>query len=438
MADLRPFRGLRYRPDIAADLGSTLAPPYDVIDSDEEAALHERSPYNIVRVELAEPRPDEGSSEDRYAQAAATLRNWRASGALVQEERPAFYSYVQEFEHEGHRRRRTALIARLRLEPWSAGVVRPHEETGAAAKQDRLQLLRQLRTNVSPIFALYRNGEGRDDEGGVARLISESGAPLVAAATPDGQRHTLSAITDDAVIEAISAALREAPLYIADGHHRYETALTYRDERQRRASAWTGEEPENFVLVALTAVDDPGLTLLPIHRLVRPASLPPDLVERLERFFHVADTTPKSYDGTALLRLLARQSAASASGTAFGALGLEEGRLHLLTLKDRAAARSLMPRRSTAWQALDVSVLQYAILRETLGLDDTTGALDYTEDAERAMREVELGRWPLAFLLSGTRVEQILAVADAGERMPRKSTFFYPKLATGLVLHAFD
>ena len=233
--------------------------------------------------------------------------------------------------------------------------------------------------------------------------------------------------------------MREAPLYIADGHHRYETALTYRDERQtQQASAWTGEEPENFVLVALTAVEDPGLTLLPIHRLVRPASLPPDLIERLGRFFHVEETTPKSYDGTALLRLLARQSAASASGTAFGALGLEEGRLHLLTLKDRAAARSLMPPRSTAWQALDVSVLEYAILRETLGLDDTTGALDHTEDAERAMREVESGRWPLAFLLSGTRVEQILAVADAGERMPRKSTFFYPKLATGLVLHAFE
>ena len=436
MADLRPFRGLRYRPDVVGDLGSTLAPPYDVIDEEEQAALHERSPYNIVRLELAEQRPDEGSPEDRYAQAAATLRDWRTSGVLVQEERPAFYSYVQEFEHEGHRRRRTALIARLRLEPWSAGIVRPHEETGAAAKQDRLQLLRHLRTNVSPIFAIYRDDEGRDHEGRIARLLSESGAPLVDGATSGGQRHTLAAITDDAVIEAISAALRETPLYIADGHHRYETALTYRDERQSQASAWTGEEPENFVLVALTAVEDPGLTLLPIHRLVRPASLPPDLFERLERFFHVEETTPKSYDGTALLRLLARQSAAS--GTAFGALGLEEGRLHLLTLKDRAAAQALMPPRSTAWQALDVSVLQYAILRETLGLDDTAGALDYTEDAERAMREVELGRWPLAFLLRGTRVEQILAVADAGERMPRKSTFFYPKLATGLVLHAFE
>ena len=436
MADLRPFRALRYRPEAVGDLGLALAPPFDVIDAEEQQSLHGRSPHNIVRLELGEERPDDGPQENRYTRGAATLRDWRRSGVLIQEEQPALYIYVQEFEHEGRRRRRTLLLARLRLEPWQSGTIRPHEETGAAPKEDRLQLLRHLRANVSAIFALYR-----DPEGGSGRLLQTSGTPLVDADTPDGQRHALFALTDTSTIEAVSASLRDVPLYMADGHHRYETALAYRDERQAQASDWTGEEPENFVLAALAAIEDPGLTLLPTHRLVRPPSLPPDLARRLERFFHVEDTTPKSYDGTALLRLMARLAATTTGrGTAFGALGLEEGRLHLLTLKDVAVARALMPQSASGgWQALDTNVLEYAVLRETLGLDGgAAGALDYTEDAERALQEVESGRWPLAFLLSPTPVEQVLAVADAGERMPRKSTFFHPKLATGLVLYSFD
>ena len=432
MADFRPFRALRYRPDAAGDIGSVLAPPFDVISAEEQVALHQRSPCNIVRLELAEERPGDDARENRYTRAAATLDEWRRSGVLVQDEQPAFYLYVQEFEHEGKRLRRTALLGRLRLEPWEAGPspgrIRPHEETMAKPKEDRLQLLRHLRTNVSPVWAVAREIHG-----------VESWEPFFDATTPDGQRHTLTTMIDRESIDAFSAALRDQLLYILDGHHRYETALAYRDERRAQASAWTGEEPENFVLAAVTTQDDPGLVLLPFHRLVRPQALPADLIERLERFFAVDDVTPKSYDGTALLRLLARLSAAGASGTAFGALGLEEGRLHLLTLRDGAAVRALMPERSPVWQSLDASVLEYAVLRETLGVQpDAPGAIDYTEDAERALREVESGRWPLAFLLNATRIEQMLAVADAGERMPAKSTYFHPKLATGLVLNPLD
>ncbi len=432
MADLRPFRALRYRPDIVGDVGSALAPPYDVIDAEGQAALRDRSPYNVIRLELSLARDDNGAQA--YERAAETLRDWRQSGALAAEERPALYQYTQEFEHEGGRLTRKALLARMRLEPWEAGVMRPHEATGAAAKQDRLQLLRHLHANVSPVFALYRDPDGR-----VADVLSRQTVPLLEAATADGQRHTLHGLTDEAAIEAVSAALRDTPLYIADGHHRYETALNYRDERRQQAASWTGEEPENFILVALTAVEDPGLVNLPTHRLVRPPSLPSDLIPRLERFFHVEDTSPRSYDSIALLRLMARLTASGRTGTAFGALGLEEGRLHLLTLKDARAANALMPSHSAAWQALDVNVLEYAVLREALGVESgAEGMVDFTEDAAQALRELEAGRWPLAFLLNSTPIEQVLAVADAGELMPRKSTFFYPKLPTGLVLHSFD
>ncbi len=430
MADLRPFRGLRYRADVVGDVASVLAPPYDVIDAERQAALHEASPYNVVRLELGQERPGDGLEENRYTRAAVALSEWRSSRALAQEERPAFYVYVHEFEHEGRRHKRTALLGRVRLAPWEAGSVRPHEETMRGPKEDRLQLLRHLRTNVSPIFALYR-----DPNGQVGRLLPSDDRPLLDTTTPDGGHHTLFALTDATANDDISTALRDVPLYVLDGHHRYETALAYRDERRAVGGDWSGDVPENFVLVAITSVDDPGLVLLPTHRLVRPPSLPPDVVQRLERFFHVEDTTPKSYDGTALLRLLARLKA----GGSFGALGLEEGRLHLLTLRESALVRSLMPERSQVWQALDVSSLEYAVLRETLGItSDTPDTIAYTEDPAHALREVESGRWPLAFLLNPTRVDQILAVADAGERMPAKSTYFYPKLATGLVLNPFD
>ncbi len=435
MAEIRPFRGVRYDKTLVGDVASALSPPFDIIDPAERTALHERSPYNVVRLESGEQRPDDHDRENRYTRAATTLTTWRRSGVLIQDA-SSLYVYQNTFEHAG-RKRRTVLFARVRLEPWDAGAVLPHELTGRAPKEDRLRLLRHLRANVSPIWALYR-----DPEASIHALLDSDGKPLIATSTPDGQRHNLFSMSDASAIEAITSAFGARPLYIADGHHRYETAVAYRDERRAAASAsgvWSGTEPENFVLMALTAVEDPGLVLLPTHRLVRPPSMPSDLVARLERFFRVDDVSPKSYDGTALLRLLARLSAAGAAGTAFGALGLEEGRLHLLTLTDAAKVRALMPQRSAAWQALDVNVLEYAVLRESLGVtDDGSGSIAYTEDAQDAQRELEGGRWPLAFLMNATRVEQVLELSDLGERMPRKSTYFYPKIAAGLVLNAFD
>ena len=427
MADFRPFRGLRYR-DAEA---SVLSPPFDIVDADEQAALHARSPHNVIRLELGEERAGDSAEENRYTRGAATLASWRREGVLAQEERPAYYHYVQTFEHDGKRYQRTAILGRLRLEPWEANVVKPHEQTMRAPKADRIQVLRHLRANISPLFLLYR------DDGRAGEAIAATGAPALDGETPDGQRHTLRVIDEPDATAAIARAFAELPLYVLDGHHRYETALAYRDEVRERAASWTGEEPENFVLIALASSADPGLVLLPFHRLVRPPTLPADLPKRLERFFHVEDTTPKSYDGTALLRLLARLRASS--GTAFGALGLEEGRLHLLTLREAEAVRALMPAHSDVWKALDVSVLEYAVLRETLGIDaGPEGPVAYTEDASFVMREVESGRWPLGFLLNATTVEEMLAIADAGEKTPPKSTYFHPKLATGLVLNAHE
>lgn len=435
MADVRPFRALRYDPAVAGDPSRLIAPPYDIIDAEEQRRLYAASPYNVVRLDYGEERPDDVPGRDRYARAAANLRRWRQEGILVWDERPRFYVYEQEFTYAGRRRRR-ALLAAVRLEPWERGVILPHERTFPKPKEDRLRLMRSVRADLSPVFGLYR------DRDALEPLVEPSGPPLLEAKTPDGQRHLLFAL-DHSREHDIVRAFAGRSIYIADGHHRYETALAYREEMRLAAASWSGDEPENFVLMALVAADDPGLVALPTHRLLRPPVTPHDLLPRLSRFFDIEDATPRSWDGTALLRLVARVAAAGRETVAFGALGIEEQRYHLLRLASPEAVDPVMPPEKPAvWKHLDVAVLQYAILKACLGIDEAAVAggdvVSYTEDAERARLAVEQGAARLAFLVNPTRVEQVLAVADAGERMPQKSTYFFPKLATGLAIYPFD
>lgn len=434
MADVRPFLGLRYDTRRAGDLADLIAPPFDVISPEEQAALHRRSPHNIVRLELGEQRDTDTPQDNRYTRAAACLRQWLQSGVLLRDEAPCFYLYDQEFAHQGRRRHRRTLLGRVRLEEWEVGVVRPHEHTLAQPKKDCLELLRHTRVNVSPLFCLYR-----DPRGQVASILDRARQePPLLQAEDAGQRHTLYALSGAAAIESIGQQLGGATLYIADGHHRYETALAYRDERRAQAPTWSGHEPENFVLMALTPADDSGLLLLPVHRLLRPATIPHDLLSRLARSFRIEDITPRRDRTATLAELLTRMEAARPAVT-FGALGLEKDRLHLLTLEDTQAVHALMPAQcSPAWRSLDVSVLHHAVLGTALGITpqgpEHEASLTYTEDATEALRQVETGRYPLAFLLNPTPIEQVLAVADAGERMPQKSTFFHPKLPAGLVM----
>jgi uncharacterized protein (DUF1015 family) len=437
LADVRPFRGLRYRPGVAANLADLLAPPFDVISPETQRFLLRRHPANVVRLELGEERTDDTPNDNRYTRAGATLDRWLAEGILTVDAEPAFYLYDQEFFQGGRLLHRRSLLARVRLEPWAKGVVRPHEHTLIAPKEDRLQLLRHCRTSFSPVFALYRDSDGRL---GAAASQAASAAPLAQTREPGGEAHTLYSLADEASIGAISDLFRDRTLYIADGHHRYETALAYREER--RAADWSGEEPENFVFMALTAAEDAGLVVLPIHRVIRLPAIPDDLPARFEGLFLVEDLGPVR-TGVPLRDALARLSEAGSRGPAYVAVGPGPDRMRLLVARDPEALRaSLPPGTPPVWRALDVALLQYAVLEGLLGIDAARlargDALEYTEDAAEALRAVASGRVPLAFLVNATPVEQILAAADAGERMPQKSTFFYPKLATGLVMYPLD
>jgi len=437
VADVRPFRGLRYRPGVAANPADLLAPPFDVVSPEAQRFLLRRHPANVIRLELGEEAPGDSPQDNRYTRAAATLGRWRADGVMAVDPKPAFYVYDQEFFREGRLLRRRSLLAGVRLEPWEKGVVRPHEHTLTSPKEDRLQLLRHCRTSFSPVFSLYRDADRRRFTA-IDEAVGK--APLAQAREPGGETHTLYGITDGAFVEAIRDLFRDRTLYVADGHHRYETALAYRDER--RTPGWSGEESENFAFMALTAAEDAGLVVLPIHRAVLLTAIPDDLAARFEALFLVENLGPLGSGGP-LRDALARLAEAGSDGPAYVAVGPGPSGLRLLRPRNVEALRaSLPPGTPPAWRALDVALLQYAVLEGLLGIDAARlargDALEYTEDAVEALETVASGRAPLAFLVNPTPVEQILAVADAGERMPQKSTFFYPKLATGLVMYPLE
>ena len=441
MAEIRPFHGLRYQVSHVHDLATVISPPYDIISPQEQRALYARSPYNAVRLELGLERSSDTDTDNRYTRAAADLRRWAAEGILAYDQRPALYVYDQEFRHQGTPYRRRCLLTRARLEEWAAGVVRPHENTMAQPKEDRLRLLRETRANLSPVLALYRDEGGR-----IGQTLDEAlaGKPAVAVAEMADERHTLWAINDEGAQARLAALFESQPLYLADGHHRYETGLSYRKERREARPTWSGDEPENFVLTGLTAAEDPGLLVLPIHRLVQFPPLDEDPLQTLTRYASVERVDGATDDpDAALARLLALMAERGRSASAFGLCGPGDERLSLVTVEDAAAlVRSLCPDCPAEWRNLDVAVLHFALLGMVLRINpdpvEEGGTVTTIEDPRQAFDAVREGRYSAAFLLNPVPVAQVLAVADAGRRMPRKSTFFHPKLATGLVINTLD
>lgn len=431
MADFCGFRALRFDPAVAGDAAGLISPPYDVVFGDEAAALYARSPFNISRVDFGERRAGDTDADNSYTRARADISAWRAKGVLVEDETARMYVYDQEFTLQGEQRRRRAIFGRLRLEEWEKGIVLPHEYTGAEAKTDRLNLLRATRVHLSPIMALYAG------TGAGARPVLSDGdlGETVFDAVLEGERHRLRPLSGAAAAR-VTSFLAARRLYIADGHHRYETALTYRNEIREPAPHWSGDEPENFLLAALIGIGDPNLVVLPTHRLIS-AERAGDLTGRLQAHFEVEDFGDAG-DRTALGRLEPALAVAGESGTAFGAIGLDPGRLHLLRARDPAAIDALLPQEhAPAWRRLDVNVLEQVAYRD-IGFTPGADTVSFSEDAAEAMRAVVSGEWTLAFLLNATPVSQVVACSDAGERMPRKSTYFYPKLATGVVMYPLD
>jgi uncharacterized protein (DUF1015 family) len=415
MAEIQPLRALHYAPAVAGALQDVIAPPYDVIDAEQRAALVARSPYNVVRVDL----PEDPEGGDVYAHAARLLEQWRADGAVVPDDAPAIWILRQSYTGpDGRSLTRQGFFARVRVTDYGAGRIRPHERTHPGPKEDRLRLTRATRANLSPIFSLYSDPEQRAWQ---ALAPFTADAPWGDAVDDEGTRNELWRVADADTIAAVQAALADAELLIADGHHRYETARAYAEEVG-------GEGDHRYVLMCLVALQDPGLTIFPTHRLVK-------------------DTTPAQQEALAQTLRADFDIAPSdelAPGPDGGPLSLGYIDAHFatpyrLTLRDQQTAEDALADHTPPYRRLDAAVLEALLLKGPLELtDDDISHLHrfgYARTAEQARQLVESGAFDLAFVLRPTPVEQVREVAEAGVSMPPKSTYFFPKLPTGLVFN---
>lgn len=433
MAEIRPFPGIRYSQQIVGEIADVICPPYDIISPRMVDELYQKSPYNFIRVEFAREQPQDNAKENRYKRAAATLEHWLAQGILRPDGAPAIYIHDHIFSYRGREWSRRGLIVRVRLEEWDRMIIRPHEGTLSQPKSDRLNLLWALQANTSPILGMYEDPARRI--AGVLKGIERT-EPLMHTAVSDGERHIVRAVTDSKLLETIKLALADQPIYIADGHHRYESALTYRRQKLGYISASTGEEPFNFVMMTIIDFSDPGMVILPPHRLVRGISkaVLEAMPSRL-RIFFVIEEWP--IDGNVWQRLDS-VLCGDTENPALALYGLEPGKILILRLKDFAAASQMMPYfHSELYKRLDVSIVDHIVLEKVLEMSSEREEvnLGYTHSLRDAIKKVEEDEYQLSFLLSPVKARTVKAIADAGDRMPRKSTYFYPKPPAGLVVH---
>jgi uncharacterized protein (DUF1015 family) len=413
MADVQPLRTLRYEPSAVGSLVDVISPPYDVVDDELRAELAARSPYNAVRIDLPAS----------YEEAAETMRDWRERGVLVWEDEPAMWALRQDYTApDGNERTRTGFFARVRVDQYGPGRIRPHERTHPGPKEDRLRLTRATQANLSPIFTLFPDSTGAAAEA-LERAVA--GEAFDSAADDDGTRNTLWRISDPDEIAALQTALADAELLIADGHHRYETARVYADEVG-------GEGDHRYVLMLLCSLSDPGLLVFPTHRLL--TGLKEDrakqeaIREILLRDFEVARVEREELE-----------PAAAGDGIAFGYMDSFHKQPYRATLKDQRIADRALPGMPEPYRRLDTAVLEALILRGALGMSEDDilhlRGLDYSKSLEDAIERVESGAADAGFFLRATPVEQVREVAEAGESMPPKSTYFFPKAPTGLVFN---
>jgi uncharacterized protein (DUF1015 family) len=421
MAEVQPLRTLRYEPAAVGSLELVIAPPYDVIDDALRAQLVAQSPFNVVEIDL--PLANGG---DPYMHASETFDAWRQQGILVREREPALWVLEQRYAApDGETRIRRGFFARVRVEDYGAGRIRPHERTHPGPKEDRLRLTRATRANLSPIFSLFP-----DPDGAASAAVGKAAdaEPFAQAKDHEGTENLLWRVTDPDALAALEGPLADAELLIADGHHRYETARVYAEEIG-------GEGEHRYVLMLLCPLSDPGLTVFPTHRLL--SGLKDDsakqqaIRETLTRDFEVEEVGPDALEPD------------GADGRVqFGYMDSFHRQPYRVTLKDQAIADAALEGKPEPYRRLDTAVLEALVLRGALGMSEDDIAhlrgLDYSKSLEDAREAIESARYDAGFFMRATPVEQVREVAAAGESMPPKSTYFYPKVPTGLVFNLLE
>jgi len=430
MADFRPFRAWRYNPD-RVDLSKVIAPPYDVISPAMQERLYENSPYNVVRLILNRHEPQDTEQNNRYTRARDQFLTWCENGILLRDSEANFYAYQQAFcdPRSGRSYVRSAFFGSLKLEPFEKGIVVPHEKTLWAPKVDRRKLLEATQTNFSPIFGLF------EDAGNLLTNILQSvtqAEPFSRAVDSEGVSHSLWPIADPVLVKDIRRGFGQEKIYIADGHHRYQTALDYaRDVRRLKGMPDREELPSDFLLVALVPFRDPGLVLFPTHRMIKAQSefQSAGTVDVLKPYFEVEPVPAAS--------LSERLAHSPKEQQVFGLIvGRDQG--YFLTLKSLARAKEKMPAgKPEVWYRLDVNLLAYLIFSGLWQIPESRweGLLDFTHSDHEAVLSAASGNYAATFLLKAPSVDVLSAMGKVRELMPQKSTYFYPKLGSGLLFH---
>ncbi len=442
MAEIVPFRGIRYTATRGRPLGQLLAPPYDQISPALRDELLRRSSSNVVHITLGDDRPGDTPAFNKYTRAAEAWQAWQADGTLATDPAPAIYPLEQSFwAPDGRQLTRRGFMAAVRLHEFSEGIIVPHEKTLVGPKADRLANLQTVKANLSPLLGLYA-----DDAGATAATLGQAmqGEPVAETDSDDGVHHRVWRTEEPALVERIQALVRNQRIIIADGHHRYETALLYRRLLQAEHPSLPEGGGHHYVLMFLCPMSDPGLVIYPTHRLLfglKEHSLAA-LLPRLEKYFQVQLVEESLRKAVGRAWAVARLGEHAGKATSFLMVSAEDQRARILTLRDDADFSDTALPANRTLRALDVTVLHAVLFQYLLGLSprsqENEENLTYVRDAGEAVNRVLSGEHQLGFLLNPTPMWQVEAVGDAGETMPQKSTLFAPRLPSGLVMRAID
>ncbi len=434
MAIIKPFRGLRYNQDIIRDVSLVVTPPYDVISPQDQERYYQIHPNNIIRLDFGKGFPEDNEEVNKYTRAAELFQSWRKNGILKQEDFPAIYIYDQEFSCSAGKLIRRGFISLVKLEPFDKGYIYPHEQTLSGPKVDRLKLTQSCRANLSSIFALFP-----DENSVIDNYLSTITAakPEVDFVDNNGVRNKIWVIKEKQVIDKLVSLMKEKPLFIADGHHRYETSLAYQEQMRKENGRLTGDLPLDYVMMTCVSMSNPGLKILPAHRLIRNIKgYQPDQILRSLRESFEVELLGK---GCQMNDFMSKLYHDARDNTFIMFIGQEDS-FYKLWLRGEASLDAVFANDHPEWMHLDTGILHGMIINKILGINsfDVTvkDYVKYVKDESEAVSLVRSNQYQLAFFLKPTRIEQVKEIAMARKVMPPKSTYFYPKLITGIVINS--
>lgn len=437
MAEVVPFNGIRYNPELIPDMAAVVAPPYDVISPKEQDGFYERHPNNVIRLILGKAQLGDSAQDNVHSRAGHYFQTWMAEKVLAADVAPAFYLTTVEFSSGAKSYTRFGIIGRVRLEPFEKGIILPHERTFSKVKSERLMLMKACHANFSPIFGLFADGEDS-----LRRLgaIAASQSPTMDIVDDKGHRQKMWCLTEKQIVAQLASFFSSKRIYIADGHHRYETALNYRNWVKEHTPGFSPDHPANFVMMSLSSMVDAGMIILPAHRLIKDLSAA-NIEALMQKSGEYFDILPIGLE-RGLDHAMAEFNTVLTSQTHLNAIGVylkKPELLRVMVLKEGVMAKLFHNQLDAVLRDLDVTVLTQLIMMELMGFDqarlDDETKIAYRTTSKDALEAVNAGEADVAFILNPTKIEQVQRVAEKGLIMPRKSTYFYPKVISGQVFN---